>query len=72
MIAATNAAPYSGPFSVQVSSSDSPEVRPAAFPLVSAGENNGVPQGFRKLVVETVERLWLTVARGPSAPADKK
>lgn len=71
-IAATNAAAYSGPFFVEVSSPDSPEVRQAGFPLVSAGENNGVPQGFRKLVVDTVERLWLTVARAPSAPADKK
>lgn len=71
-ITATNAAPHSGPFFVEVSPPGSDEVRRARFSLVSAGENNGVPQGFRRLVVETVERLWLTVLPVPSVPGDKK
>jgi hypothetical protein len=71
-ITTTNAAPYSGPFFVEVSAPGTPEVRQAGFSLVSGGENNGVPQGFRRLVVETVERLWLTVVRVPSAPTEKK
>lgn len=71
-IAATNAAPFSGPVSIDVSSSSPAAVQEARFSLVSAGENNGVPQGFRRLVVESISRLWLTVLRAPSVPADKK
>ena len=71
-ITATNAAPFSGPVSIEVSSSSPATVQEARFSLVSAGENNGVPQGFRHLVVESISRLWLTVLRAPSVPADKK
>ena len=71
-ITATNAAPFSGPVSIDVSSSSPAAVQEARFSLISAGENNGVPQGFRRLVVESISRLWLTVLRAPPAPADKK
>lgn len=71
-ITATNAAPFSGPVSIEVSSSSPATVQEARFSLVSAGENNGVPQGFRRLVVESISRLWLTVLRAPSVPADTK
>ena len=87
-ITATNAAPYSGPFQVEVvapglrrdavqdtppnSVPNSAGVQQARFSLISAGENNGVPQGFRSLVVESVSRLWLTVVPPPPKPADKQ
>lgn len=71
-ITATNAAPFSGPVSIDVSSSSPAAVQPARFSLVSAGENNGVPQGFRRLAVESISRFWLTVLRTPSAPDGKK
>ena len=71
-ITATNAAPFSGPVFIDVSSSSPAAVQEARFSLISAGENNGVPQGFRRLVVESISRPWFTVLRAPSAPADKK
>ena len=75
-ITATNAASFSGPFQVEVMAPKSVQglagVQQAQFSLVSAGENNGVPQGFRRLVVESVSRLWMTVLPMPSKPADKK
>jgi len=71
-ITATSAAPFSGPVSIEVSSSTPATVQDARFSLVSAGENNGVPQGFRRLVVESISRLWLTVLRAPSVPGDTK
>ena len=75
-ITATNAASFSGPFQVEVMAPKSVQglagVQQARFSLVSAGENNGVPQGFRRLVVESVSRLWMTVLPMPSKPADKK
>ena len=40
---------------------------------MSAGENNGVPQGYRRLVRETVSDLWLTVLPAPTpAPKEEK
>ena len=75
-ITATNAGSFSGPFQVEVMAPKSVQglagVQQAEFSLVSAGENNGVPQGFRRLVVESVSRLWMTVLPMPSKPADKK
>ena len=75
-ITATNAASFSGPFQVEVMAPKSVQglagVQQAQFSLVSAGENNGVPQGFSRLVVESVSRLWMTVLPMPSKPADKK
>jgi hypothetical protein len=71
-ITATNAAPFSGPVSIDVSSSSPAAVQEARFSLISGGENNGVPQGFRRLVVESISRPWLTVLRTPSVPAEKK
>lgn len=75
-ITATDAVAFSGPFQVEVAAAKPPAgatgVQLAQFSLISAGENNGVPQGFRRLVVEAVSRLWLTVLPSPSKPVDKK
>lgn len=71
-ITATNAAPHSGPFFVEVSAPGTEPVRLARFSMVSAGENNGVPQGFRRLVLESTSRLWLTVPPSPPPSTDKK
>jgi hypothetical protein len=71
-ITATNAAPFSGPVFIDVSSSSPAAVQEARFSLISGGENNGVPQGFRRLVVESISRPWLTVLRTPPVPAEKK
>ena len=42
--------------------------------LISAGENNGVPQGYKKLVRESIAQLWLTVTPPPppKKPDEKK
>ena len=48
-ITATNATPHSGPFFVEVSAPGDAKPQRARFSMVSAGENNGVPQGFRKI-----------------------
>jgi hypothetical protein len=71
-ITATNATAHSGPFFVEVSAPGDTKVQRARFSMVSAGENNGVPQGFRRLVLESTSRLWLTVPPSPPPPTDKK
>ncbi len=67
LVAAADANPTNGTFRIVVAGGD-PEVRTAALhELVSSGENNGVPQGFRRLKIEAVEDLWLTVTPPPPA-----
>lgn len=59
IVAATNAAPANVPARVvaRVGGTD----QPVPFPLVSGGENNGVPQGYKHLVAERLDQLWITV-----------
>jgi len=73
LVAAADANPTNGTFRIVLAGGD-PELRVAALhELVSSGENNGVPQGFRRLKIEAVEDLWLTVTQPPPAKdASKK
>jgi len=68
LIAATNAPAVTTPLRVVVRG-ESGE-RTATYELVTAGENNGVPQGFRELVIPRTEQLWLTVSK-PEPPPEK-
>lgn len=61
IVAATNAPAASGPFRLKVQDKATGRAIPARMDLVSAGENNGVPQGFRRVVRDSIEDLWLTV-----------
>ena len=65
LVASTNAPAFQGPFQIRVAEKDSGREQRARFSLVSVGENNGVPQGYRRLVRETVSDLWLTVLPPP-------
>jgi hypothetical protein len=65
LVAATNAPAFQGPFQIRVAEKDSGREQRARFSLVSVGENNGVPQGYRRLVREKVSDLWLTVLPPP-------
>jgi hypothetical protein len=46
--------------------------RAASYSFVSKSENNGVPGGYRDLVVRTTERLWLTIPEPPPAKKAEK
>ncbi|MFM8360105.1 MAG: PPC domain-containing protein, partial [Verrucomicrobiota bacterium] len=67
LVAETNAPPFSGPFQIVLREPDSGREHPVVQELVSRGENNGVPQGYQRLVRETLDRLWLTVLTPPPA-----
>lgn len=73
LVASTNAAAFQGPVRLRVEPEGTakPTAVAVRHELVSSGENNGVPQGFRRLVVESVEALWLTVTV-PKAESDGK
>ena len=69
LVAATNAVPFNGPVQLVVRDAATGTERIAGFELVSRGENNGVPQGFGRLLIERVDPLWLTVRSNPPPAA---
>ena len=71
LVAATNAAAFNGVIQFQIADVVTAHPTPVTMELVTGGENNGVPQGFRHLVRESIEQFWLTV-RLPKPPEAKK
>jgi hypothetical protein len=69
VVTATNAPAFSGPIRLVLADTMTKEERVVSFPLTSRGEDNGVPQGYSDLVIDTLEHVWLTVR---PAPADKE
>ena len=70
VVARPDAGAFSGPVEIQVIPVGGGRTNRVAFDLVSRGENNGVPQGYSKLLRESTEALWLTV-RSAAAAAPK-
>ncbi len=68
----TSAKPASVPFRVMVRDKEKGRDQAALFELAGTGENNGVPQGFRRLVIMAHEWPWLTVLPPPPPPASKE
>src|SRR5690606_2024201 len=67
----TNDAPgFNGPINLVVRDNITQELRAATFSLVSRSENNGVPGGYSKLLVETTPHLWLTIKPSKEKPAE--
>jgi hypothetical protein len=58
LAASTNAAPHGGVFRIVARSGDLE--RPVVHSFVSKSENNGVPGGYRELVIPATDKLWLT------------
>ncbi len=50
------------PFQLVLRETEGGKEHPVHYPLASTSLNNGVPQGFSDLVIESTEQLWLTVA----------
>lgn len=59
--------PFNGPIQVEFREENSATVRTAVHELVSTTLRNGVPQGFRDLVITSTDQLWLTVLPAPPA-----
>jgi hypothetical protein len=69
VITATNAPAFSGPIRLVLADSMAKEERVVSFALTSRGEDNGVPQGYSDLLIDTLEHVWLTVRPKPMEPA---
>ncbi len=63
LLAAAEADAFGAPVSLVLLEPATGRERPVGFDLVSRGENNGVPQGWARLLVEGTTELWLTVKR---------
>lgn len=72
IIAANDAPLASQPFQMEVADEQTGRLQPVIMELVSAGENNGVPQGFRHLVRESMDQFWLSVRPAPKPVTEKK
>lgn len=61
LIAQADAKPFSGHFTISVKDAAANIALKAPNELISRGSDNGVPQGYTTLVIEQVDKLWLTV-----------
>ncbi|PYJ86894.1 MAG: hypothetical protein DME22_03640 [Verrucomicrobia bacterium] len=68
LVASSDAKPFSGAIQIAVMETESGTEQHVVSELISSTTDNGVPQGFKKLVIESTDQLWLTVL---SAPAQK-
>ena len=69
LVASADAKPSSGPIQIVVAEVDSGKEYRAVNELITSGSNNGVPNGFNKLVIEATDQLWLTILSAPAAKA---
>ena len=67
LIASADAKVTQLPLRLVIKDVESGEERVALFALTSSSEDNGVPGGYTKLLVESVGQLWLTVKAKPAA-----
>ncbi len=63
LIAQADAKPFSGHFTISVKDTAANITLKAPNELISRGTDNGVPQGYATLVIEQVDKLWLTVLK---------
>lgn len=61
VFAPTNAAPFSGAIQIIATETGSGREHTATHSLASTGENNGVPQGFSRLLREQISQIWFNV-----------
>ena len=69
LTAAPAAARAAQPFQFVLREVEGGRERPVAFSMISTSENNGVPQGYRQLLINSTSQLWLTVIPAPPPPA---
>jgi hypothetical protein len=60
LAAGVDAKSFNGPIEIWLREKDGTEQR-AISDLVATGVDNGVPNGFNRLILESVDHLWLTV-----------
>jgi hypothetical protein len=72
LVASANAKPFSGAIQIAATEAESGTQHRVVSELISSKVDNGVPQGFRKLVIESTDQLWLTVLSPPAKETAKE
>jgi len=67
LTAVAGAAAANQPIQLVLREIESGTEHPVIFSMITTGENNGVPQGYTELVIDSTNQLWLTI----TAPAQK-
>ena len=67
LVASADAKASQTPLRLVITDVEPGEERVASFALTSSSEDNGVPGGYTKLLVDSVGQLWLTVKAKPAA-----
>jgi hypothetical protein len=70
LVASDDAKPFSGAVKVVATETESGTEHYAVAELVSSTTDNGVPQGFKKLAIESTDQLWLTVLPVPAKKSE--
>lgn len=65
------AAVFSGPIRVRLREVEGGKIHWARFEMAGTGENNGVPQGFRHLIREWTDQVWVTILPPPKKEPEK-
>ncbi len=68
LVASAEAKPFNGAIQIVLTEVESGMDHRVIFELVSSKVDNGVPQGFKSLAIESTEQLWLTVLPAPAKP----
>ena len=72
LVATAEAKPFSGLMKIIVTEIETKRERVVPASLVTTGSNNGVPNGYSTLVIESVDQLWLTVTPPAAKPEEPK
>ena len=59
LIASPDAKPFCGP--IRILTKDSKHSHPVVNELTTLGEDNGVPNGYSRLLINAIDQVWLTV-----------
>jgi len=63
-----DAAAASQPIQLVLREHDSGAEHPVSYSMITTTENNGVPQGYTELVINSTDQLWLTVTAAAAKP----
>jgi len=72
LVASADAKTFSGAIQIAATELESGLEHRVIFELISSTTDNGVPQGFSKLITESTDQLWLTVLPPPAKEASKE
>ncbi len=70
VVASADARPFGGVIQIVATETESGTEHRAIAELISSTTDNGVPQGFKKLVIESTDQLWFNVLPAPAKKSE--